>query len=141
MNYPGNRCKYRVSEWQAAICICGMGVWTIFWPGSFADGRFAAVDNLFTVPTLTWIFLILGGVRIAALFINGYMPFVGPIFRMIGAVMGAAIFSQLAFALVLNHSAFPELSASPGIVPYVILATGEIYSAYRAAGDARRKPR
>jgi len=136
---PGYHCRYRASEWQAAIAIFGMGVWTVLWPGAFADGRFAAVDNLIAVPVLTWLLMILGGMRMTALYINGRVPFVGPVIRMLGALAGAALFSQLGYALWLNHLS-TEVAASPGIVIYSSLAGSELYSAYRAAGDARRKP-
>lgn len=140
MNIPGFRCRYRASEWTAAIAICGMGIWTLIWPRAFADGRFAAVDNLIAVPTLTWVLMMVGAMRVTALYINGRVPFVGPVLRMLGALAGAALFSQLGYALWLNHLLVPDMSASPGIVIYGSLAGSELYSAYRAAGDARRKP-
>lgn len=140
MSRPGPYCRYRASEWHTAIAIFGMGLWTVVWPRAFADGRFAAVDNLFAATTFTWMLLLLGAGRMAALYINSNLPYGGPILRMLGALAGAALFSQLGFALWLNHLFAPQVSASPGIVIYATLAASELFSAYRAAGDARRKP-
>lgn len=99
-------------------------------------GRFAAIDDILSGAALTATFTIVGATRGGALYCNGNCPFYGPVVRMLGALAGAALFSQMGLALWLDHISGSR-DASPGVVVYTVLACGELYNAYRAAGDAR----
>lgn len=135
---PGRSCRNRALEWSAALIFFGIGLWTIYFPGAFAMGRFAAINDILSGVTLTVTFTTVGVARGIFLYCNGNCPFIGPVVRTLGALAGAALFSQMGLALWLDHI-YSSKDASPGIVVYTVLACGELYSGWRAAGDARTK--
>lgn len=128
--------RNRADEWKLSILFVLLSLWTIIWPGSFANGRFAAIDNIISPPELTLFLGCLGFFRMSALYSNGHYPILGPIVRALCSLGGAFIFVMMAFALWINHKTTGN-DASPGIVVYLVLTWVEIASGVRAAGDAK----
>lgn len=128
--------RNRADEWKLSILFVLLALWTLVWPGSFANGRFAAIDNIISPPELTLFLGCLGIFRMSALYSNGYYPILSPIVRALCSLGGAFIFVMMAFALWINHKTTGN-DASPGIVVYLYLTWLEIASGVRAAGDAK----
>ena len=77
----------------------------------------------------------IGGLRIAALYINGRSPRT-PYARMIGAFFGFLSWGQVSF-LVCEGTMDTLGVVPPGVAVYGILAIVELRSLYRASYDAR----
>ena len=68
---------------------------------------------------------------------NGMWPKWGPILRAVGAAIGAIVWAQMAYALLV-WSRVDQGYLSLGISIYGLLALSELVAIGRAANDARR---
>lgn len=138
MSAPGVHCRNRKLEWWPSGIMVALAIWTVIWPGAFAQGRFAAIDNVISPPALTALLAFIGIARILALYCNGRCPLYGPLVRVVGAVLSGSVFTQMALALWVNHLVVGN-DPSPGIVVYAGLTLQEVRSAIRAATDAKSR--
>ncbi len=79
---------------------------------------------------------LLATARICALYINGTLPRRTPIIRMIGAIIGACVFSMLAMGLYWPVISF-NVATGTGVGTYFVLALFDALSAYRSGADVR----
>ena len=126
----------RDTEWLSAVIMC---VWAVVLalPGdSLAGPSFSAFHRMeFTETAWACAFGGVGGLRLAALYINGRSPRT-PYARMVGAFFGFLSWGQVGF-LVYQGTAATLGVVSPGVAVYGILAATELRSLYRASYDAR----
>lgn len=83
-------------------------------------------------------FGIVGGLRCAALYMNGRSPLWGPRLRFVGALAGAFIWGWMGLSLIMLTKDTGTFSI--GIFNWIGLALGEIVSCARAGSDVRSKP-
>ncbi|WP_424627566.1 hypothetical protein [Bradyrhizobium sp. SYSU BS000235] len=97
----------------------------------------ASIKLWFMQPeALTFVFLVLGTMRVAALIANGNWPIYGPFVRAIGALLGACMWLIMDLALfnaVANDGTPPSL----GLPVYFFLFVFELISMYRALAGRR----
>ena len=126
----------RDTEWLSAVL---MSAWALVLalPGdSFAGPSFAAFHRLGMAETF-WAcsFGVTGGLRLAALYINGRSPRT-PYARMLGAFVGFLGWGQVGF-LVYQGTMGALGVVSPDAAVYGVLSVVELRSLYRASFDAR----
>ena len=126
----------RDTEWLSSLIMC---VWALVLavPGdSLAGPSFSAFHRLGLTETV-WAcaFGATGGLRLAALYINGRSPRT-PYARMLGAFFGFISWGQVGF-LVYEGTMATLGVVSPGVAVYGVLAAMELRSLYRASYDAR----
>jgi hypothetical protein len=128
----------RLFEWVAT---CGMlltAAELVYWPNTIEASSFHLLLYVITPGGMA---IFLGGfglLRIVALIANGSWPSHGPRLRAMGAGAAAVMWAQMGMALAQSVSERGTLS--PGVPIYLVLTLGEIFSAYRAMGDARIRP-
>ncbi len=138
MSLEGTRSRNRVFEWCSASALFGDGILFILSPRSLAESSFSPILDAFPTTLIALIFLLTGGIRIAALWHNGRWPILGPSLRIIGAVLGAVAWSSMGFALAKQVFEVGR-AMSPGVPVYLALFLAELYSARRAAADVRAR--
>ena len=126
----------RDTEWLSSLIMC---VWALVLavPGdSLAGPSFSAFHRLGLTETV-WAcaFGVMGGLRLAALYINGRSPRT-PYARMLGAFFGFISWGQVGF-LVYEGTMATLGAISPGVAVYGVLSMVELRSLYRASYDAR----
>ncbi len=124
-------------EWFSAAVMVSWGV-TLALPGdTMAGANFAAFHRYPWMTETFWAatFGIVGGARLAALYINGRSPRT-PHFRMAGSLFGALSWAQVA-VLVTEGTYSVTGVASTGTGIYALLAVADLVSIFRAAHDAR----
>ncbi len=126
----------RDTEWMSSALMC---VWALVLtlPGDgLAGPSFSAFHRLGLTETF-WAcaFGATGGLRLAALYINGRSPRT-PYARMLGAFVGFLSWGQVAF-LVYQGTMQSLGVISPGVAVYGVLSAMELRSLYRASYDAR----
>ena len=126
----------RDTEWLSSLIMC---VWALVLavPGdSLAGPSFSAFHRLGLTETFwSCAFGATGGLRLAALYINGRSPRT-PYARMLGAFFGFLSWGQVGF-LVYEGTMQTLGVVSPGVAVYGVLAAMELRSLYRASYDAR----
>lgn len=133
---PGNHCRQRLFEWTASIALIGMAVILIGWPRAINGSKFQFMLDVVGSFTLMMVYLVVGCFRVIALYLNGNWPVWGAVVRSAGAICGALVWMQMALSLIIAQKA--EAGLPPPSVPvYLALVGAELYSAYRAASDAR----
>lgn len=138
---PGERLhrviQDRGLEWFSAAAMVGWGA-TLALPGNTLDG--AAFGAFHRYPWLSesfWAaaFGIVGGARLAALYINGRSPRT-PYARMGGSLFGAVSWAQISW--LFTESTYGTNGVlGTGTVMYGLLAIADLVSILRAAYDAR----
>ncbi|RYC29282.1 hypothetical protein D3273_24825 [Lichenibacterium minor] len=126
----------RDTEWLSSFIMC---VWALVLaaPGdSLAGPSFSAFHRLGLTETVwSCAFGATGGLRLAALYINGRSPRT-PYARMLGAFFGFLSWGQVGF-LVYDGTMQALGVVSPGVAVYGVLSAMELRSLYRASYDAR----
>lgn len=129
----------RLFEWVTTLIMLGMAVTIIASPETVERGAFRWMLVVGITPlVLGLLFVVIGGVRISALIVNGRSSLWGPRLRCYGAIGGGIIWAWLAIALVMLTNDTGTLSI--GIVNYAGLALGEVVSCARAGSDVRTCP-
>jgi hypothetical protein len=135
MSRHAAQARERGLEWLSGIMMVAWGV-ILALPGdtlSAASFREFAAHGL-NEEALAYIFGTIGGVRLAALYINGRWPKT-PLLRMMGAGAGLLMWGQV--ASMFGISFITTGAAGTGFAAYGCLAMAEIFSIYWAAFDAR----
>lgn len=132
----GRFCKNRFVEWTMAMAFLLLGLQTAVWPDSIERSAFALILNVLSPTVIGCISLFAGVARIAALYMNGRLPYYGPMIRAIGAGVGFCVMVSMAFALGLQ-TINVDRPPSPGVPFYLAWAFAEWLSAVRAASDVR----
>lgn len=132
----------RALEWLTSSIIFGFAL-TLTLPGdtiegspSFAGFVMAGLTEQALILPLT----LVATMRMTGLIINGAWRR-SPILRMIGAVVGAAIFLSLAFLFSIPYFAWTQTSLSTGPSVYFILFVFDVIAAYRTGADVRASKR
>jgi hypothetical protein len=130
------RFPQRLFEWMTALMMLGIAATIGVSPRTIESGGFHLMQDAgITRDRLGWAFLLIGILRIGALYANGRSPFYGPWCRFAGAFVGALVWLQMGLALVAWSDRAGYVSI--GVPVYAVLALGEFISCYRAANDAR----
>ncbi|MDX6806592.1 hypothetical protein [Terrihabitans rhizophilus] len=135
MSRHQQQARERGLEWLSSIIMVAWGI-ILAQPGdtlSAANFSESAAHGV-AEDGLAYVFGALGGVRLAALYINGRWPRT-PLLRMIGAGAGLLLWGQI--ASMFGTSYLATGNAGTGFAAYGCLAMAEIFSIYWAAFDAR----
>lgn len=132
-----NYVQRRTFEFSVSVMMLGISALLIVSPESLSQNSFQYMMRIgldaVTIPVL---FSVASAFRIAALSANGNWPVWGPRLRATGAIIGAIIWSQMAFGLLL-FSSVNNRPLSTGFPVYLMLTLGELLSLRRAGRDAR----
>ncbi len=130
------RFPHRLFEWMTALMMLGIAATIAASPHTIESGGFHLMQGVgLTRDRLGWAFVLIGSLRIVALYANGRSPFYGPWCRFVGALVGGLVWVQMSIALIVWSDRAGYVSI--GVPVYVVLALGEFISCYRAANDAR----
>ena len=123
-------------EWFSALVMIGWAV-ALGLPGdTLAAPAFVEFRRFgFTEQFWAAVFGIMGGARIAALYINGRWPRT-PYIRMVGSLFGTMSWAQVAW-LLFAGGYFATGIPTTGVAVYGLLALADLLSIFRAAFDAR----
>jgi hypothetical protein len=133
---PGAHCRNRLFEWTMTCALFALGVHLLIWPDAIKASSFRILLNVIGSDSMMAFYLLVGGFRAVALYLNGNWPVWGPQVRALGALAGAVVWLQMDIALAQLAPAVGT-PPSPGIPVYTALFIAELYSTYRAAADAR----
>ena len=124
-------------EWLSSAVMVAWGG-TLALPGNtFDTGSFAAFHGYGPMDEAFWAaaFGLVGGARIAALYINGRNPRT-PYARMSGSLFGALSWGQVSWLFTQGTFGVTGVP-STGTGVYALLALADLVSIFRAAHDAR----
>ena len=135
-----HRVHKRVSEWMAAFAMVALGLYFMLWPSAFfrlGMGGFADISSAIGMPVQIWMWacIAFGFLRIGALILNGHRPQTSAPIRLVGSMLGAALFAGVSTALIMSIG---EFAASVGLPFAIVFALAEIYNACRAGADTDR---
>lgn len=136
INRPGWHCSNRLFEWTMAGAMLGMGVELLIWPDAIAKSKMLFMLDVLGSHTFMLAYLVVGGARCAALYLNGKQPTWGTRVRAVTAICGAFAWAQMGISLYLAQVAVGG-PPSPSLPLYFALVIAEFYSTFRAASDAR----
>jgi hypothetical protein len=123
----------RSLEWFNAMYLMAWGAWVILFPGLMTESvlkdSFSGLISL--APQQVWGLAAFtgGSIRVIALWVNGQWGLT-PLIRVMTSFMSVFIWFWIAVGLV--KTGLPQ----PGIVMYGGLMIADMFSAFRAAGDA-----
>jgi hypothetical protein len=127
--------RERALEWLSAFIMVAWGIILAQDGNTLSAPSFREfVAHGMSEDALAYVFGAVGGVRIAALYINGRWPRT-PLLRMIGAGAGLLLWGQIASMFAISYAR--SGTAGTGFAAYGSLALAEIFSIYWAAFDAR----
>ena len=126
----------RLFELAMTCIMIAIAVWVVIWPDSIGAGSLKYLHAVISSENIILLYGLIGITRIAALIANGHWEFWGPVIRAAGALIGAAVWGQMAAALWLFDSVMLK-SPSIGIPVYGLLALFELISMYRALAGGR----
>lgn len=128
----------RLFEWVMALIMIMLSI-TLAHPAETLErgALRPLLQAKFSEDALASAFGIIGALRACALFANGRIPTYGPWARNLGAVVGGAIWSQMAAVLLYDsiRTGLPALT----FPVFLGLAIGEVVSCYRSVIDAGRR--
>lgn len=122
----------RGTEWVASFVILAMGLISLIYPQTFL--RPSLSEFYPYAIQWTWLCIGVGLGRITSLLINGHWNGGTPSLRLVGSVIGAAMFGALVGNL-LTASDIPLVGLSWGVGTYSILLLAELRNVYRSATD------
>lgn len=132
----------RALEWLTSSVIFGFAL-TLALPGdtlgdspSFAGFLTAGLNEQALIMPLTLVAVM----RMSGLYINGAWRR-SPILRMVGAVIGAAVFLALAILFTVPYATGVQSSLSTGPAVYFVLFVFDLIAAYRTGADVRASQR
>lgn len=124
-------------EYTTSAMMIGIAIDVAIYPKAISYGSFFLLRDIGMTPEMIGVaFTILGCLRMAALFANGRWPDYGPMCRVFGAMMGALLWAQMAWALY--RWSIGQGYVAIGVIVYACLAASELVSCGRAARDGRR---
>ncbi|MBJ3776412.1 hypothetical protein [Acuticoccus mangrovi] len=128
----------RLNEWVASLVLLGIAVVLMLpgntfaiSPGFVAFARWIGGEAALGVPVA-----VIGTARVAALLVNGRIPY-SHRFRAAGAVLGAAVFMSLAILFAAPIATGATAAASTAVTTYLVLAFGDLIAAWRSGADVR----
>lgn len=126
----------RDNEWLSSVLMCAWAL-VLAAPGDSLAGPTFSAFHRYGLTETFWAcaFGAMGGMRLAALYINGRSPRT-PYARMLCAFFGFLAWGQVA-VLVLEGALSTLGVVSPGVAIYGVLSLVELRSLYRASYDAR----
>jgi hypothetical protein len=125
----------RLFEWVMAIGMIGLGIEIIIFPDVVHAASFMLLAAIFPKLSIDIFLIFFGSLRIAALIANGRSLVYGPRVRAIGALAGATLWAQFDLSIIYVSR---DGTAPPAAMAFwFVFIFGELYSAYRAAGDGR----
>lgn len=129
--------RLRLVEWAGACQLILLG-WILIQPDdSFSNShQFMALADCMNEGSWAIWFLLVGSIRLAALFINGSIEVVTPWFRAVGAVFGFMSFAVIVYSMLVAKFIFGA-PISTGLAMYSVAATCEVAAIYLAFADAR----
>ena len=134
------RSRNRQFEWFAArtMFLCGaITLIAVYTKGTSPSAAFTALTQLgMSVKFIGWGFVVLGVLRLVALFLNGSWYY-GPHVRVFCAAVGMLIWTQLLYALLVVFVDSGTVYLS--IAPWISISIGEYQSITRAILDIRIK--
>lgn len=126
----------RLFEWVMASAMILLAVQTFVWPQTLSSSAFHWLTAAMPSKYIGGFLLLFGMARFAALIANGRSLVHGPRVRALGALAGAVLWAQFELALLADLT-IEGKTPSPGIPFWFVFTLAELYSAYRAASDAR----
>jgi hypothetical protein len=136
---PMPHCSNRLFEWTMAFAFVFLGLQLVIWPTALANSKFQFLLDVIKPEVLAVLSLIVGLLRLVALYRNGQWPTWGPHVRAFCALATALVLLQMDVSLYLVQSA-AQAPPSPTLPIFSALVLAEFYSTYRAAADARYRP-
>lgn len=125
--------EVRATEWLCGTVLFFWGVVLLSVPSAFADGAnyYWTLERLFNQRTWGWACLIMGSVRLVALYINGARRET-PFARTATAFLSCFFWYQIALGLALSGI------VNTGLAVYPVLLIFEVYNVLRSSIDARQ---
>lgn len=127
----------RLFEWTFSLCSLWLAVAIFIWPDIIVISAFRSLTELMESSRIAVLSLVVGIVGMIALSTNGRSFVVGPVVRSICAIVRAFLWAQFAYALYLWGLEHVAPSLVLGF--WTLFAMSEIYLAYRAMIDVRRR--
>jgi hypothetical protein len=127
----------RLFEWAMSFAMVLLALETFAWPRTLEASAFHWLTAAMPASGIGALLLLFGMARCAALITNGRSHVHGPRIRAIGALAGAVMWAQFDLALIASFTV--KGPPSPGIPFWFTFTFAELYSAYRAASDVRRR--
>lgn len=122
----------RFAEWFSGFVLLAFGTYLTLHPGMFTDPRIVALWSgmaaMMAQETWGLVGVIVGGVRLGALYINGRHHRT-PTIRLVTSFASAFVWTQV--VLGLWKSDVPNT----GVIIYTAIVCADIYSAFRASQD------
>ncbi len=122
--------KLRLGEWLASVILFSMGVVLLVWPHIFAEPTYSVMRLGFGLSGWTLVFILSGGIRLVALWVNGRKS-ITPYIRMVMAFFSCFVWWQVTVSFFL--SGVPALVW--GVFPWLLAL--EMYNVFQASDDAR----
>lgn len=119
----------RISEVSNALIMIGIGVQIIAAPEVSDYRALDLLSGIVSADSIATLFIVVGGIRMAALIANGHWPGYGPWLRALGALVGALVWSQMFLSLVVVT---PDELTSLNAPVYLVFTMVELVSIYRA---------
>jgi hypothetical protein len=119
-------------EWLCAGIILATGLHLLAFPATFYRPSMAGLSSALSYQAWTGLLIAVGVARIAALWVNGHWSAGTPQIRLVGAVMGSAIFGTFAGAFL---SVSVGSAPSTAVTVYALLMLGDIVSSAFATAD------
>ena len=123
----------RVSDWLMALMLASLGLVLRAQPSMFdAPHGFAVLAQMGTAEDWDDVFLLLGSVRLLALFVNGTFDTFrfSPHVRFVFSMASCFVWFQMALGLTLT----PTITAAFAVYPYLLLF--DLYNTFLAASEA-----
>ena len=122
--------RMRKMEWVSSGVLFFTGLLMLFAPDSFTRADYST----FTQHALLWTYgcIVIGALRLTALWVNGHWNGGTPIIRMVGSILGMGVFGAFVGNLI-EVSSFDSVPF--GIVAYCGLMLGELLSTLYSASD------
>jgi hypothetical protein len=123
--------EVRAIEWWSAACLVSWGAMVLLLPGLFQQPQYAVFFNSLTnwAPQPVWgmFAFVMGGLRLAALFVNGFW-FRTPQIRLATSFLSVCVWFFITAGLVRSGAVL-------GVVIYGWHMVADIYSSFRSAAD------
>jgi hypothetical protein len=127
----------RLFEWIMAAAMIWLGFQIIILPRTLEAPSFILLIQFLPKLSINFFLIFFGVLRVAALIANGRSAIYGPYGRAVGAIAGAILWAQFDISII--YSLGNHIPPPPAAAFWFSFIFGELYSAYRAAGDVRNR--